>query len=90
MAAGLVISRNVGQVVIGSGANRVRVEVVEPRNGRVRLRFEAGTNVVINREEIDQQIQGEKMAEQRLQVPPPCKPAPANVLINDFTQRVVE
>lgn len=63
----LVITRNVGQaVLIGTGPDQVRVEVVEPRNGGVRLRFVAPTRIVINREEVAAEIQREKMAEKGL------------------------
>lgn len=57
----LVLSRELNEsIVIGQGPERIVITVVECRNGKVRLGIAAPRDVPVHREEIYEQIHGEK------------------------------
>lgn len=60
----LVLSRKVDEkVIIGEGASRVEVMVLEVRGDKVRLGFTADRSVTIHREEVRDRIQSARTAQ---------------------------
>jgi len=53
----LVLSRHIGEVVvIGTGVNTIRVQVVDIRGDKIRLGFDAPKHIEIHREEVHRAI----------------------------------
>lgn len=68
----LVLSRLVNQeVVIGEGADAVRVMVIEIKGDKVRLGFAAPRHIPVNRDEVDRAIKRER--ERNGETPEQCE-----------------
>lgn len=59
----LVLRRKVGEVIVIN--DNIQVVVVEIRNGKVRLGITAPGEVPVHREEVQQKIEEERLAEAR-------------------------